>query len=106
MPPAVRSSASRRLTTILSLRGTTFIPWSSSGWKRGTTSWTRRALGSGFVAWLAVEANQGARDRVEDRAAAHRLVQDAVGVGLAGLEDQGVACVGGDKDARQQGTDL
>src|SRR4051812_27560529 len=87
MPPAVFSSASSRLTTILSFRGTTFM---SSGLLVELTGVTllcqrgrRRVLRP-----LAVHAHQGADDHVQHDVLADRLGDDAVGAGLERLAHQ------------------
>src|SRR5262245_18674383 len=55
---------------------------------------------------FSVVTHQGPGDRVQDDALADRLVQDAVGVGLARLADQADAGISGHQDARQHRVDL
>src|SRR5262245_31487292 len=99
MPPAVFSSASSRLTTILSLRGTTFIRWILLG-KKGRTS-----LLSGFPG-TSVSVHQGPDDGVEQYMLADRLGDDAIGMSTQCLPHQVFRKVGSDDDTRQQRVDL
>src|SRR5438552_10505202 len=74
MPPAVFSSASRRLTTILSFSGTTFIP-------NAPLRVSRAGLPS---APPAVVPGQGVEDGVQHDVLAAGLGDDAVHVGHCG----------------------
>src|SRR5262245_13454416 len=99
MPPAVFSSASRRLTTILSFKGTTFMPrvlLVGVAWKNSEDSFVRAA----------VKPHQSANHRVQHHVLADRLGDHAVRPGLVGSPHQLFVGVGGDEDARQQGVDL
>src|SRR5262245_33484624 len=104
MPPAVFSSASRRLTTILSFRGTTFM---SSGLLVELTGVTLLLQGRRFILRpLAVHAHQGADDHVQHHVLADRLGDDAVGAGLERLAHQRLGGIAGDENTRQHGVDL
>src|SRR5436305_4202581 len=65
MPPAVRSSASSRLTTILSFRGTTFMSLISQQVKTRGFRLARYVFAFFFVSFRAVDPNDGPHHRVD-----------------------------------------
>src|SRR3989440_10109583 len=100
MPPAVRSSASRRFTTILSFRGTTFMPLLLL--RRGNAMLTVFLI----LVLPAVDPHQGADHRVQHHVLVDRLGDDAVRPRLVGLPDQLLGRVRRHQDARHHGVDL
>src|SRR5947209_7061340 len=96
MPPAVFSSASRRLTTILSFKGTTFMPFELLG---GNTLPGCRlpAIARG----AAVDPDQGANHGVQKHVLADRLGDHAVGPGPERLPQHDLVGVRRHEDARQ-----
>src|SRR6266446_2220782 len=110
MPPAVFSSASRRLTSILSLRGTTFMPLKLLEVKqplKGDSPLFQRAARPLFAGriplGIAVDAHQRADYRVQYDVLADRLRNHTVGAGPQRLPDEYFVRIRRDQDARKHG---